>query len=123
MSNDLTTLERTGVLNGSPELPLAARIAPQPTRELPRGIGTGDQPLAARPPADSHARSILKAATWRAGGLCLTVAVAWAVTGRADLAASIGLADTVLKLGAYYVHERAWLKVRFGRPRLPDYEI
>ena len=114
MSNDLTTLERPGVLDRSPELPLAARLAPQPTRELP---------LAAREHAESHARSILKAATWRAGGLCLTVAVAWAVTGRADLAASIGLADTVLKLGAYYVHERAWLKVRFGRPRSPDYEI
>jgi len=72
---------------------------------------------------ESHARSILKAATWRAGGLVMTVAVAWALTGRADLAASIGIADTLVKLGAFYVHERVWLKVRFGRKQPPEYQI
>jgi len=72
---------------------------------------------------ETHARSILKAATWRAGGLVMTVAVAWALTGRADLAASIGIADTLVKLGAFYVHERVWLKVRFGRKQPPEYQI
>ena len=72
---------------------------------------------------DSRLRTLIKAATWRAGGLLMTVAVAWAVTGRAGLAASIGLADTAVKLAAYYVHERAWLRVRFGRTRAPEYEI
>ena len=72
---------------------------------------------------EGHFRSILKAATWRAGGLAVTFVVAWMVTRKAAVAASIGLADTALKLVAYYVHERIWLKIRFGMMRGPDYDI
>ncbi|HAU38791.1 MAG TPA: hypothetical protein DCX07_13875 [Phycisphaerales bacterium] len=64
---------------------------------------------------ESHARSILKAMTWRVGGLLMTTAIAWMVTRRADIAASIGALDTAVKVLAYYVHERAWLKISFGR--------
>ncbi len=72
---------------------------------------------------ESHARSLLKALTWRAGGLVVTVLVAWALTRRATLAASIGAADTVVKLLAFYVHERLWLRINFGRRKEPEYEI
>ena len=72
---------------------------------------------------ETHARSILKALSYRSLGFLVTASVAWAVTGRLGLAASIGLADTVMKLGAYYVHERAWLKVRYGRLHPPEYQI
>jgi uncharacterized membrane protein len=72
---------------------------------------------------ECHSRSILKAVTWRAGGLVVTVGVAYVVTGREDLAASIGILDTLIKIAAYYVHERAWLRIRFGRVRLPEYDI
>jgi uncharacterized membrane protein len=61
--------------------------------------------------------------TWRMGGLVVTTAVVWAFTGKVQLAASIGVADTLVKLMAFYVHERLWLKIRFGRLRPPDYEI
>lgn len=72
---------------------------------------------------ETRARSIVKAATWRIGGLAATVAVVWIVTGRVGLAATIGVADTAVKLFAYYVHERVWARIRFGRPRSPEYEI
>ena len=72
---------------------------------------------------ESHARSIVKAATWRVGGLIMTIGVAYALTGRGDLAASIGLVDTAVKLLAYYVHERVWLKISFGRRKPPEYQI
>ncbi len=72
---------------------------------------------------ESHARSLLKALTWRVGGLVVTVLVAWVLTRRATLAASIGAADTVVKLVAFYVHERLWLRIRFGQSRRPEYEI
>ncbi len=64
---------------------------------------------------ETHARTFIKALTWRVGGLLMTVAAAWVITGRADVAATIGLADTAVKVAAYYVHERLWLRVRFGR--------
>ena len=72
---------------------------------------------------ETRARSITKALTWRMGGLVVTIAVVWVVTGRARLAASVGLADTLVKLLAYYVHERCWLKIRFGRAKPPEYQI
>ena len=72
---------------------------------------------------ETRKRSIVKAVTWRAGGLVVTVAVAWVVTGRADVAASVGILDTVLKVAAYYVHERLWARSAFGRPKPPDYQI
>lgn len=72
---------------------------------------------------ETRARSIAKALTWRMGGLVVTIAVVWAVTGQAKLAASVGVADTLVKLFAYYVHERCWLKIRFGKPKPPEYQI
>ena len=72
---------------------------------------------------ETRARSIVKALTWRIGGLIVTSSVVWVVTGQAKLAASIGLADTLVKLLAYYVHERCWLKVQFGRAKPPEYQI
>jgi adenylylsulfate kinase len=72
---------------------------------------------------ETHLRSIVKATTWRIGGLLVTFFVALAVTRKFEVAVSIGLADTVIKLAAYYVHERAWLKVGFGRIKPSDYQI
>ncbi|MBI2853430.1 MAG: DUF2061 domain-containing protein [Chloroflexi bacterium] len=39
------------------------------------------------------------------------------------MALSIGLADTLIKLASYYFHERAWEKIRFGRPKPPEYNL
>ena len=72
---------------------------------------------------ESHARSIVKALSWRIGGLLVTFGVAWVVTGRWSTAVTLGLADTAVKLGAYYAHERLWLKVSFGRSRPAEYDI
>lgn len=72
---------------------------------------------------ETHARTIIKSVTWRAGGLALTVCTAWLITRRADIAASIGVLDTIIKLGAFYAHERVWLRIGYGRRSKPDYEI
>ena len=72
---------------------------------------------------ESHIRSILKALTYRSLGFFVTVAVAWLVTRDQTIAAQIGLGDTVLKIFAYYFHERMWGYLAFGRAKAPDYEI
>ena len=72
---------------------------------------------------ESRSRSVLKALTWRLAALGITVATAWAITGKAEVAASIGLADSTVKLLAYYLHERAWIKVEYGRMKPPEYQI
>ncbi len=72
---------------------------------------------------ESHKRSIAKSITWRIGGVCVTTAIAFIVTGKIETAAAIGAFDTLFKLGAYYAHERMWEKINFGRKKSPDYQI
>lgn len=61
--------------------------------------------------------------TWRAGGTLVTVLTAWLLTGRPTLSIGIGLLDSVVKLGAYYLHERIWDRLSFGRVKPPEYQI
>jgi uncharacterized membrane protein len=65
----------------------------------------------------------MKAVTWRAGGTAVTALVAWLFTGRLEIAAGIGLIDLVLKIGAFYVHERLWNRIDLGKQKPPEYQI
>jgi len=51
------------------------------------------------------------------------MSVAWIILGQVTHALEIGLLDTVIKLGAYYGHERAWDRIGIGRHRAPEYNI
>ena len=57
------------------------------------------------------------------GGVVITGVVAYVVTRELATAVAIGAADTVLKFGAYYVHERAWNRVKLGQTKPPEYQI
>ncbi len=72
---------------------------------------------------ESHFRSIVKAITWRAGGTVVTFAVVWILTREFKLAAQIGVLDTVIKIGAFYMHERVWNQLSFGKKKPPEYQI
>ncbi len=72
---------------------------------------------------ESHGRTIMKALSWRVIATFVTFFVAWMITGQLKCAAEIGLADTVIKLGAYYLHERTWMRVKFGTLKTPEYQI
>jgi uncharacterized membrane protein len=65
----------------------------------------------------------MKAVTWRAGGTVVTFFVAWVMTRRFELAAQIGILDTTIKLAAFYIHERVWMKISFGKFKPPEYQI
>lgn len=72
---------------------------------------------------DTHRRSILKTISWRVVAMLVTGVVAYLVTGRLDFAVTVGLGDSFVKLFTYYLHERMWTKIRFGRVRPPEYQI
>ena len=76
---------------------------------------------------ESHKRSIVKSLSWRILATLITASVAWLLTGKIDLAVKIGLLDTSIKLFIYYAHERAWVRIPFGRPPEPppppEYQI
>ncbi|WP_025322065.1 DUF2061 domain-containing protein [Deferrisoma camini] len=73
---------------------------------------------------DSPRRSLAKALSWRLVATVVTTAIVYAATGEAEFAATIGIADTVVKFGAYFLHERLWNRVAYGRVRHePEYYI
>lgn len=72
---------------------------------------------------ETHFRSIIRAISWRAGGTIVTFIVVWVLAGSLDLAVRIGVLDTVIKIGAFYVHERLWNRLSFGKLKPPEYQI
>ncbi len=64
---------------------------------------------------ETHARSLAKALTYRAVGSLATGLIAWWFSGSLRVGAAVGVADTVIKLALYYVHERLWHLVPWGR--------
>ena len=65
--------------------------------------------------AETHARSILKAVSWRTLGTLDTFAISWYLTGKLELAGLIAGLEFVTKIGWYYFHERVWSAVAWGR--------
>jgi adenylylsulfate kinase len=72
---------------------------------------------------ESHTRSIAKAVSYRVLGSITTAIVFFAFSHDWRISAGAGLIDSVLKIGLYFVHERIWNHVNFGRERPPEYEI
>jgi uncharacterized membrane protein len=64
--------------------------------------------------AETHARSVLKAVSWRALGTLDTFAISWFMTGRAAIASSIAGIEIITKIAWYYLHERVWAAIPWG---------
>jgi uncharacterized membrane protein len=60
-------------------------------------------------------RSLAKAVSWRIAGSIDTLMLSYLVTRRLLLATSIAGAETITKIVLYYVHERAWTIVPWGK--------
>lgn len=72
---------------------------------------------------ETHYRSLIKALSWRILATVITFSVVMVLTGELEMAATVGLIDTFIKLGIYYGHERLWSKIQFGRLKQPEYRI
>lgn len=66
---------------------------------------------------EAHWRSGVKAFTWRLAASLDTTLLAFIFTGNLTMALSIGGAEVATKLILYYLHERAWGRIRYGLPR------
>jgi adenylylsulfate kinase len=72
---------------------------------------------------ETNTRSIAKAVSYRILGSAVTALIVFALTGKGGLSVGAGALDIVLKIGAYFVHERIWDRSDFGRAKPPEYEI
>lgn len=64
---------------------------------------------------ERHYRSLLKGTTWRVLGTLDTIFLAWLFTGSTRTALTIGGVEVFTKIILYYMHERVWLRLPFGR--------
>ena len=60
-------------------------------------------------------RSLVKAITWRITASLDTFFISYIITGRFDWATSIAFFEIITKAILYYLHERGWNKVNWGR--------
>jgi uncharacterized membrane protein len=74
-----------------------------------------DQGEAYIPRSRDDARSVLKAVSWRTLATLDTFAISWFMTGRAAIASSIAGIEIITKIAWYYLHERLWTAVLWGR--------
>ncbi len=73
---------------------------------------------------DKRVRSLVKAISWRVTGTLDTMVISLIVTGRINLALAIGGIEVFTKICLYYLHERVWNALHFGKVRArEDYEI
>lgn len=68
---------------------------------------------------NARLRSLSKAVSWRVVGSLDTFLLTMLVTGKLRYAVSIAGVEALTKIALYYLHERAWRRVRWGRLDAP----
>ena len=63
----------------------------------------------------SKRRSLAKSLTWRVIAVISTFGIGYAMTGSLSFAASLTIVSYVINFILYYVHERVWLGIDWGR--------
>jgi uncharacterized membrane protein len=64
---------------------------------------------------ESATRSIVKTVTWRVTGSSATFLIAYIMTGNFAIAGVIGVVQLISNSILYFIHERIWNNVKWGR--------
>ncbi len=72
---------------------------------------------------ETNTRSIVKGISWRFVATSTTIIIVYFFFGRLDLAIAAGLIETVLKVGLYWAHERAWFKIQWGKKKIEPFNL
>jgi adenylylsulfate kinase len=72
---------------------------------------------------ETNTRSIAKGLSWRLFGTTTTVVIVYLFFGRLDLAIAAGLIETVSKVFLYYIHEKIWQRVRWGKKQIEPFNL
>ena len=64
---------------------------------------------------ETSSRSVVKALSWRIIATLTTAGLVFAFTGSFDLAITVGFFEAVAKMALYFMHERLWNRLEYGR--------
>lgn len=65
--------------------------------------------------SENTARSVVKSISWRIVGTLDTVLISWLITGKVALALTIGSIELITKMVLYFLHERMWNHIKWGK--------
>jgi adenylylsulfate kinase len=68
---------------------------------------------------ESKRRSLIKTISWRFWATLTTILLIYIFTGRLDWAAAIGGIEVIVKIILYFLHERAWNNIHYGKKTRP----
>jgi uncharacterized membrane protein len=60
-------------------------------------------------------RSVAKAISWRTVGTIDTIVISLILTGEIKVALAIGSVEVLTKMTLYFVHERIWNNIKWGK--------
>ena len=69
--------------------------------------------------ADSHTRTVVKAGSWRVIATLTTMTIIFLFTRKIILSLGVGLVEVITKMTFYYLHERTWHKISWGKNKHP----
>lgn len=64
---------------------------------------------------ETAVRSLVKAYSYRLCGSLTTVIISYAITGHIVVSMAIGATELVIKPAVYWMHERIWSRIVWGR--------
>ena len=67
---------------------------------------------------ETHTRSVAKAVSWRVMGTMATTLLVFVFTRRMVLSLAVGAFEFVSKIGLFWLHERIWDRLRYGKEEI-----
>ena len=64
---------------------------------------------------ETHLRSIIKTLSWRLCATVITIVLVFIFTGNINIAVAVGGVEVIAKLLFYFIHERVWNMISFGK--------
>lgn len=65
--------------------------------------------------SETALRSFVKAYSYRCCGTLTTIIISYVITGKFIVSLAIGATEMIIKPFVYWMHERVWCRVKWGR--------
>ena len=72
---------------------------------------------------ETKVRSVFKAFSWRFLATFTTAVIVYLFFGRLDLAAAVGVVESASKIVLYFLHERIWNRISWGRKEVTPFVL
>jgi len=68
---------------------------------------------------ESHSRTVVKSISWRVIATLTTMTLVYLFTKEWVVSLGVGITEVIAKILFYYLHERTWEKISWGKRRHP----